>query len=244
MDLYNEVFLNNFAVLFTLSRFAEEQRGLKSKFFTTTGDVAGIMGVSQQTASRRIDSLLQLELIRKTRKSSGLDLIITDKGLKALNDMLNELKCILGLKTKISITGIITVGLGEGSYYLNMYSDQFEEIMGKKPFPGTLNLRLKEITEIENLDQLIKTFEPEFIPGFEKKDRKFGAVDFWRGTLRFKNNKSEEIEIDALLIRPRRTHHPEQMVEIVAVPYMRTQYGLEDGDAVTWFLSREEQEED
>jgi len=236
--------LNNFAVLFALSRLAEEQRGLKSKFFTTTGDVAGIMGVSQQTASRRIESLLQLELIRKTRKSSGLDLIITEKGIKVLNEMLKELKSILGLKIKISITGFITTGLGEGSYYLNMYRAKFEEIMGEKPFSGTLNLRLKEITEIENLDHLIKTFEPETIPGFEKKDRKFGAVDFWRGILKFSDRDSVEREISALLIRPRRTHHPEQTVEIVAVPNMRECYGLVDGDTVTWVLNKEKLEEE
>ena len=127
---------------------------------------------------------------------------------------------------------------------MNVYSGKFEKIMGEKPFPGTLNLRLKEITEIENFDHLIKTFEPETIPGFEKKDRKFGAVDFWRGTLRFKDQESNEIEIYALLIRPRRTHHPEQMVEIVAVPNMRKQYDLENGDAVTWILSREKQKEE
>ncbi|MHA2298218.1 MAG: DUF120 domain-containing protein [Candidatus Hodarchaeales archaeon] len=236
MDYYREEFLSNFGILFVLSKIASNQRGIDKKFMTTTGDVAQTLGVSQQTASRRLEGLFQTQLIQKTRKSSGLELKITPKGIKILYGMLEELKLLLGIKIKIKISGFVTSGLGEGSYYVSKYMEAFEIEMGGKPYPGTLNLRLKEMTEIEKLEIMMKTIPSKTIPGFVDKGRKFGAVDFWSGFLVFRDQESNDREIKALLIRPHRTHHPSQLIEIVASPNLRETFGLEDEDLVTWIL--------
>jgi len=178
----------------------------------------------------------ELPLIHKTRKSSGLELKITPEGIKIIYGMLEELKLLLGIKIVIELSGFVSSGLGEGSYYISKYMDAFEEKIGVKPFPGTLNLKLKEMSEIERLEILIRTVPPLTIPGFEEMGRKFGAVDFWNGHLILSNEECIDQKINASLIRPRRTHHPSQLVEIVAPINLRESFGLEDGDQVNWIL--------
>ncbi|MFW9994485.1 MAG: DUF120 domain-containing protein [Candidatus Odinarchaeota archaeon] len=237
VDLYREESLNNFAILFVLSKIASTQRGIEKKFMTTTGDVAQTLDVSQQTASRRLESLFQTQLIQKTRKSSGLELKITPAGIGILYSMLEELKLLLGIKFTIQISGFVARGLGEGGYYIAKYKEAFESEMGESPFAGTLNLRLKEMNEIEQLEILMRTVPPKTIPGFLESGRKFGAVDFWSGFLVIRDRECLDQEIKALLIRPRRTHHPSQLVEIVAPINLREAFELEDGDLVTWILN-------
>ena len=42
------------------------------------------------------------------------------------------------------LNGTVQSGLGEGAYYMSLrpYTDQFLEILGFSPFPGTLNVQL------------------------------------------------------------------------------------------------------
>ncbi len=42
------------------------------------------------------------------------------------------------------IEGEVVRGLGEGGHYVKLYSDEIERILGKRPYPGTINVKVKE----------------------------------------------------------------------------------------------------
>lgn len=47
-------------------------------------------------------------------------------------------------------TGRVFSGVGEGSFYVSLYSKKFLEKLGFRPYPGTLNLRLVNDVEAFN----------------------------------------------------------------------------------------------
>lgn len=121
----------------------------------------------------------------------------------------------------MEIEGIVISGAKKGSYFITqkIYSEQFKEKLGFKPFPGTLNIQLRE----ENLAQIAKIPKDEIGTIEGKED--FGDVKFIKAAL--------NDEINGALVFPVKTQHPQDILEFVANENLRKRLKLKDGDLVT-----------
>jgi riboflavin kinase len=197
-----------------------------SSIRTSTNQLAKMLNVSQQTASRRLQLLEKKELIRRTLTTRGQSIRIEPKGLAQLKRVYSILTMIVAKKRTVTIRGRVFTGLGEGAYYVSLdgYRQQFRNKLGFDPFPGTLNLQLVNDSDVFEFE-LLKAMEAIEIYGFEDGDRSFGPVYC------FKVRVNEKIDAVVLVIE--RTHHRLEVIEIIAPINLREHLGLEDGDLVT-----------
>lgn len=114
--------------------------------------------------------------------------------------------------------GKVSSGLGQAQHFLSRegYCRQFEARLGYVPFPGTLNVLL---------DGPFPAESPSIeIDGFWEKNRCFGSCRCYR----IKING-----IDAAVVRPERSCHPPELIEVIAPMHLRRALGLVDGDMVS-----------
>jgi riboflavin kinase len=117
----------------------------------------------------------------------------------------------------ISVQGKVISGLGRAGYFLcrEGYSRQFRDKLGYIPFPGTLNVLL---------DQPFPARAP-CIPviGFSEGKESFGGCQCYR--IRING-------LDGAVIRPEKSCHPPELIEIISSVSLRRTLHLNDGDSV------------
>ena len=209
---------------FTLLALAR-MGGASNPVHTSTPRLATLLGISQQTASRRIRTLEKRGWIRRTLNSSGQIIRIKPKGIAQLKEVYSMLEIALTEKRSVSIRGRVTRGLGEGAYYMQLegYRRQFREKLGYKPFPGTLNIQLVSEADVHELQLLKATIGIE-IHGFVTGDRTFGSVACYPTRI--------NDQVDAAILLIQRTHHKVNVIEIIAEVNLREKLKLEDGDVI------------
>ncbi len=180
--------------------------------------LASTLGTSPQTAARRL-SLLEEQgyLVRKVT-SKGQRVRITEKGWLRLQVEYQEYRSVFEGESMAIVRGKVTVGLGEGQYYISRegYRAQFLQSLGFAPFPGTLNIKLDE-PFVPVAKRAIK------IEGFQDEGRTFGGCSCYK--IRLKG-------IEAAIVRPERSSYPENLVEVIAPVSLREALGLANGDEV------------
>jgi riboflavin kinase, archaea type len=121
----------------------------------------------------------------------------------------------------MEIEGIIVSGMGKGTYFMSqaIYRDEFAKKLNFKPFVGTLNVGV-DSNGIRTISQI-----PREKFGIINGQGKFGDVKFVKASL---NNK-----IEGALVFPRKTKHPNDVLEFIAEKNLRNTLKLEDGDFVT-----------
>ncbi|MFX1515234.1 MAG: DUF120 domain-containing protein [Promethearchaeota archaeon] len=204
--------------------------GVRRPVFSTTSELGKLVGISQQSASRKLTKLENANFIVRSYEQRGNTIKITPIGVEALEHIFTDLWMILTadgreIREKIVIKGIVCTGMGEGAYYMSQkeYLNQFTYLLGFEPYPGTLNLQLLEESSLRNFEQLLRS-PSKFIKEFTKKGRKFGKVFVWPTYLLIGNRK-----ISTALIHPDRTHHNNQ-IELIAQEHVKKTYGIKDGD--------------
>ena len=194
---------------------------LHGRAFVSTSSLAGITGFSQQSVSRKLREMESEGILSRKASNSGIEVAFTGNGKNELESLYRELKGVFGSKAKSAISGKVVDGMGEGRYYTSLpqYKMQFEKILGKKIFLGTLNLEI-------NLEDLASfcSAPPIKVSGFSTKERTFGGIDCWECKI---NGKSE-----AIAILPHRTNHPKNVLEVVAAFNLRKKFGLQNGSKV------------
>jgi riboflavin kinase len=176
----------------------------------TSSELGTYLDVSQQTAARYLVDLEKNLLIERTRTSRGQSVQITKLGRELLENLSIMITKALYSQTRSAIIyGEIESGLGEGAYYISQeeYTNQFEEILGFIPFPGTLNLRVLNLDDLKKIAQ-IRQSEPYIIHGFTKKGRQFGDVMCYKA-------RFEDGTMGAIIV-PSRTHHNKDILEAIA----------------------------
>lgn len=113
----------------------------------------------------------------------------------------------------MKIRGKVFSGLGLGAFYVRLpqYKSFFTELLQCDVFEGTLNIELENTTwkKIRNM----KKFKPTD-----------GNLIFY--TIgRVYNDR-------IIILRPSKSRHPENVIEIVACDNLRKKYDLLDGDTV------------
>ena len=196
----------------------------------TTSYLAEKLDVSQQTASRWLEELNLDDFIEKSLMGQGLAIQITPEGKKILWKTYTDLQFIFH-EVPNQIKGQLAKGLGEGGYYISLdgYMTQFEQVLGWRPFSGTLNIRLVTEEDIDAFERLLKT---QYIPidGFYHEDTKrtLGKVFLWPCELHY----TKSLVTDGAIVYPDRTHHQKTIMEILAPFSVRTKWNLNDGDAL------------
>jgi len=147
---------------------------------------------------------------------------LSQKGRDVLSAVLRDLLSYFNIAS-IKLSGVVISGLGEGAFYVSLegYRRAMEEALGFTPYPGTLNVRL----ERQSLPyrRYLDSLPGILIPGFSNGIRTYGAVKAFRARIR---------GIEGAVVIPERTHHPSDVVEIVAPVKLRDVLGLKDGDRI------------
>ncbi|MEM2874686.1 MAG: DUF120 domain-containing protein [Candidatus Hadarchaeales archaeon] len=187
------------------------------------GQLAKHLGVSKQTASRRLEELERERMITRKTGPKGQVIRISSTGMAALRGLYRELEKILEAETRpIELSGTVITGLGEGGYYLSRegYAKQLEEKLGFRPYPGTLDIKLDE--KSLHMREVLLRMPMGEVKGFRTKEREFGPVRFVKAKIDGR---------DAAILFPERTHHSD-VIEVIAQVNLRRALGLEDGSRV------------
>ncbi len=191
----------------------------------TTENVAEYVGVSQQTASRRLIEMEREGLIERMKDGRNQTIQITQEGTRELTGMYNVLKRVFETpKGDLVLEGVLFTGLREGSYYVGQegYRKQFRAKLGFDPFPGTLNIRLKkeDVDERRHLD----SYPSVYIEGFQSEQRSYGPAKCYRAIV--------DDKVRAAIILPIRAHYGPDVIEIISPELLRKRLNLKDGDEV------------
>lgn len=174
------------------------------------------------TVSRQLTELYEDGLIEKKPDNENGLWTLTSEGVRLLRSLWFNLRGVFGgLPEKIKLTGRVVSGLGEGSYYISKegYQKQFRKKLGFEPYPGTLDLKLN--TDSKTLKKWLELEKGIEIEGFSTKERSFGRVKCFHSKI-----NGEE----AAVVLPFRTHHEEDILEIISPLKIRDRFDLEDGD--------------
>ena len=228
---------DNYANWFALYHLCQ-QIGNQKYIMTSSVELGEIMGVSQQTASRRIQDLEKLGWIKRKIDGKRQIIHIPKKGADIMLKIYKDLKEIL---ENILIIGQVTEGMKEGAYYVAIkgYYDQFQEKLGFQPYMGTLNLEMTDLNK-SLLRENLKNRNPIIINGFkdQNSERTYGAVHCYDCYISRLDDREKKIKSAILAIE--RTHHKKNVVEILAEPYLRDELSLKDGDKVIIELNKNE----
>jgi riboflavin kinase len=180
------------------------------------------LGMSQQSASKRILELLAQGWILRDLGARRQRIKLTEKGIDALRREYSEYQRIFETRDHIVVHGQVVTGMGEGQYYVNQegYQDQFLALLGFKPYEGTLNVRVQQ-TDLHKLD-LLRGARGIRIKGFEQDGRTFGDVICHLANIQ---------NIECAVVVPSRSHY-EDVIEILCKYHLRRTLGLKDGEEV------------
>ena len=145
----------------------------KTPIKISTTYLSNIIGGSQQSASRHLQLLEEMGLIERQISTVGSRVQISGEGLGELDKILQELRWYLEGEEAETVTfeGTIVSGLFQGAYYVSKdgYREQIQKKLGFDPFPGTLNVKIKD-EDVETRRRLEQG--PSIrLDGFKEKDR-------------------------------------------------------------------------
>ena len=200
----------------------------------TTQEIAEKISSTQQTVSRRLNRLRDLDFIEIKTIGKKSTLKITQKGKAYLKVIYSDLEKIFDHeKTGTFYYGSVQTGMGEGKYYIKIpnYFHRFTELLGEAPFLGTLNVVLED-KYIEEFYLTVNNQKPKIIDSFTntKLNRTFGPVNCYDVEIFY--SEREEEKIRCLFLDIRRTSHKKNVVEFVSHINLREKFNMKDGDKI------------
>ncbi|SEH49335.1 CTP-dependent riboflavin kinase [Halopenitus malekzadehii] len=200
--------------------------------------LAADLDASTQTASRRLQRLEANDLIERDVVGDGQWVQVTDAGESVLRGEYADYRRLFETETKLSLTGVITSGMGEGRHYITLdgYMSQFRTRLGYEPYPGTLNVELDEAS-VRKRGEMAGIAAVD-IDEWEGEDRTYGAASCYAATIVADGTDAESDDREpreyagAHVIVPDRTHHDESQLEVIAADKLREELALTDGETV------------
>ena len=118
---------------------------------------------------------------------------------------------------------VVESGMGKGAFFLSKkhYAEEFEKILGRKAFPGTLNARVSP-PDAKKILELKENFGGR-IGGFEEGGKKFGGLAYLNAKIS---------GFGCLLVFPDKSTHSASVLEIVCAENLRQKLLLKDGDKI------------
>jgi len=130
----------------------------------------------------------------------------------------------------LRVRGKVVSGSGVGAKFISMksYIDIFKSLGMAKPYPGTLNV----LTNM-SYEDIIKVCKPlRYICEVRNEYGIHGGLIIWHGKLvRGSDN------VDVLIIRPLRSRHEPEVLEVISELYLRGKLLLNDGDDVELIIN-------
>lgn len=196
--------------------------GIDDYIAVSSRELGDALEMSQQSASKRILELLEDKYITRDLGARKQRIKLTEKGLEELKKEYNEYRRIFELEDHIILHGKVANGMGEGGYYIcqPQYMEQFERILGFRPFEGTFNMLIDK-EDMNKLD-VIKSSSGYLIKGFSNEGRSFGNVIAYKAKIR---------NIDCAVVVPERSHYKE-IIEIICQYHLRRTLSLNEGDDI------------
>jgi riboflavin kinase len=152
-------------VWFTLYVLAQEG-AVHKRAVLTTRKLGNLLGVSQQTASRRVTYCAEEGYVSRVHTANGMLIQLSKKGVKELKGVMTGLElALVPREEEIVIAGRVVHGLGEGAYYVDAYSPRFHESLGFEPYSGTLNVKIVDDDSRSAINRMKQT-PPLIVPGF------------------------------------------------------------------------------
>ena len=194
--------------------------GLKEPVSFSSATFGAMLGVSQQTASKRLMDLAREGMITRSFMGRREQVRLTPKGADLLRKEFADYKRIFEAAKELPLSGILTSGLGEGAFYMRQkgYKEQFRRHLAYEPFEGTLNLKISG-GELAKLD-IMREAEGITIESFESGGRTFGGAKCFR---------ARAGGIECAVVMPLRSHYSDT-VEVISRQNLRNRLGLADGD--------------
>ena len=175
------------------------------------------------TASRRLKELEERGFIARTPSGRSQAIIITKKGSNELKEQYLAYKSIFEAKPSIELEGTIVSGLGEGKYYMSIrgYTNQFEELLGFTPYPGTLNIKLADESAAARVR--LGNLPPVYISSFKTSNRTYGGIKSYVASIG---------GIDGAIIVPDRSHYHNDIIETIAPVSIKKTLKTDNGDLI------------
>lgn len=126
---------------------------------------------------------------------------------------------------RVRAVGVVFSGRGEGEFYVSIYARNFERALGFRPYPGTLNIRIRR--GVSDLNDCLRRAARLVVEPPQIEGARLGLVDVYRARL-LRGLDAWEVYI----VRPRITHYREDVIEVISREYLRGEIGLDDGDEV------------
>ena len=217
--------------------------GKDSYLEITSTQISRLINRSQQTASKIIIDLEKENLIERVKNKKKFGMKLTETGFEILQDVYNLLKISME-KSQVKpmlFKGKIVTGMGEGAYYMSLegYKKQFQNKLGYEPFPGTLNIKIEDKNYLNSRKDLIN-YPSIYIDGFKNSDRTFGWVRCYPATISQETRLSREVtqsqttnisdDVHVLLLE--RTHHNNNLIEVIGPWNIKESSNLKNGDRV------------
>lgn len=195
---------------------------LKNHVSISSKGLGNEMGLSQQSASNWILHLLDEGFISRQLGARKQQIKLTEKGAQVLRKEYVDYRRIFESTGKVTLSGAVTTGFGEGGYYINQegYKEQFARKLGFQPYEGTLNLKLSQ--QDRPTLELLKNAKGIEIAGFTRGKRTFGAVKCFPANIG---------NLECAIVMPKRSHYKE-VIEVICKVHMRRTLSLSDGDQV------------
>lgn len=124
--------------------------------------------------------------------------------------------------------GVVFSGVGEGAFYVSLYTRRFLEKLGFRPYPGTLNVKVLDRTrELSLCLSRVKpiVIEPPEIPGM-----RLGLVYAYPAEI------EGFLDTSVYIVKPLITIYKSDVVEFIATVRLRDILGLRDGDKLRFRL--------
>jgi len=198
--------------------------GVEAGAKVSCSELSDALDTSDQTVSRRLRSLEESGVVEREMLSDGQWIEVTDEGASVLRREYDDYRRIFEGDDTVELVGEIVSGMGEGKYYISLdgYVEQFVEKLGYEPFPGTLNLSLDD--ESTRRRRALESADGTLIEEWENEERTFGAVTCYEASI-----DGEEGHV----IRPHRSHYPDDTLELIAPVKLRKELGVDYGDTLT-----------
>ncbi len=184
---------------------------------------AGLLELSQQSASRRLIELAEAGLVGREMSVRKQRLRITPKGRGVLEAEHLVYQRLFGAPAQVTLVGAVKAGLGEGRYYISRpgYVAQFKAKLGWEPFPGTLNLDVGESGAAKL--EMMRRNATHTIEAFTAEGRTFGAVSCLPASVGGQS---------AAAILPHRSHYTTTL-ELIAPVRLRDALPCQDGQRLS-----------
>ncbi len=188
-------------------------------------ELADRLNVSNQTASRRLQTLDEAGMIERELLANGQAIELTPDGERVLLEEYETYRSLFEGDSPLTFRGIVTTGMGEGRHYISLdgYHRQFVERLGYEPYPGTLNLTLEG--ESVRRRSRLETQPSTHIDGWSDEQRTYGPA-FCYPAVAVTEDGREYDEVHVIV--PERTHHDEDELELIAPDKLRDVLELAD----------------